>query len=324
MKATTLSKSSFGSGLQCHKRLWIEKRQPELIPPTPAAQQAVFDQGHEVGGWKHVPSDSVFTLARAGAQAWTWWNSGIIRVADLPTGERYSSNQTIQLAVERTGEAYFDAPEIERFLQGLQYPLFYLDFETVMPAVPLFDGCRPYGQVPFQFSLHVQLSPSGDLSHTSFLADGMGDPRPGFLQALQSCIGPSGSIVSYNSGFETARLRELMAHFPAAAWIESILPRFVDADLLKPFRKFAVYHPSQHGSASIKSVLPAFTDLSYDDLTIQEGGTASNQFLRLLKGRVPAQEISGLRESLLKYCERDTYAMVRLVEKLRSLVSAWA
>ena len=497
MRTATLSKSSFASGLQCHKRLWIEKKSPELVPEPSASQQAVFDQGHEIGSWsqklfpdgillsgelefashldasrqalatcrplfepafaipgayaradilkpvdstkwdllevksasnvwesggeiksvhlhdiafqlyvyreagvevrkaylvflnrnyvrrgeidphqlfrfedvtnqveallpsiphqldslaqvlsgpsvpdvqigpqcnapyecrlkphcwKHVPGDSVFTLTRAGAKAWTWWKSGIFRVADLPEGERYSANQAIQITVERTGETYFDESEVERFLEGLRYPLHFLDFETVMPAVPLFDGCRPYAQVPFQFSLHVQQSPGGALTHTGFLADGTGDPRPGFLEALQSCLGPSGSIVSYNSGFETARLRDLIASFPSADWIDSILPRFAEADLLKPFQKFALYHPSQHGSASIKAVLPAFTDLSYDDLTIQEGGTASNQFLRLLKGQVPAQEISGLRDSLLRYCERDTYAMVKLVEKLRFMV----
>ena len=82
------------------------------------------------------------------------------------------------------------------------------------------------------------------------------------------------------------------------------------------------YHPSQHGSASIKAVLPAFTDLSYEDLAIQEGGTASSQFLGLLKGLIPKEEISKLRENLLKYCERDTMAMVILVEKLRLMLGA--
>ena len=46
-------------------------------------------------------------------------------------------------------------------------------------------------------------------------------------------------------------------------------------DLLLPFRGFRYYHPQQHGSASMKAVLPALTGSGYEDLAIQEGGTAS-------------------------------------------------
>ena len=270
--------------------------------------------------WKDVPNDSVFTLTHAGAKAWTWWNDGIIRVADLPPAEKYSATQSIQIAAERTRETHLDAAAVQRFLEGLRYPLHFLDFETIMPGVPMFDGCRPYAQVPFQFSLHLQMSLGGELTHVDYLADGSGDPRQSFLRALQASIGPEGSIVSYNSSFETSRLRELATQFPGhAAWINQALVRFDNADLLQPFRSFAVYRPEQHGSASIKSVLPAFTELCYDDLSIQEGGAASNQFLGLLKGLVPATDIPRLRENLLKYCERDTLGMVKLVEKLRSM-----
>jgi hypothetical protein len=273
--------------------------------------------------WKHVPADSVFTLTHAGERVWTWWNDGVIRVADLPPSEKYSSNQSIQITAERTQQSHIDEPAARQFLEGLTYPLHFLDFETIMPAVPMFDGCRPYAQVPFQFSLHLQKSPGGELTHVEYLADGADDPRPGFLRALQASLGTEGSIVSYNSPFEMGRLRELAIQFPDhSAWINQALVRFENADLLQPFRSFALYHPSQHGSASIKSVLPAFTDLGYDDLAIQEGGTASNQFLGLLKGLVPLAEIPTLRANLSKYCERDTFAMVKLVEKLRLLVDA--
>jgi hypothetical protein len=211
-----------------------------------------------------------------------------------------------------------DAPTVQQFLEGLRYPLHFLDFETIMPAVPMFDGCRPYTQTPFQFSLHIQNSAGGELTHLAYLADGSGDLRPGFLQALQAGLGPEGSIVSYNSSFEMGRLRELASQFlDHAAWLNQALVRFENADLLQPFRSFALYDPSQHGSASLKAVLPAFTGLGYDDLAIQEGDFASIQFLRLLKGQIPKEEISGLRENLLKYCERDTLAMVKLVEKLQ-------
>lgn len=284
---------------------------------------APYECGLKAHCWKHVPADSVFTLTRAGKRAWTWWNSGVMRVADLPSTEKYSPKQTIQITVERTRASHMKARAIERFLEGLHYPLHFLDFETIGPAVPMFDGCRPHAQVPFQFSLHIQKSPGGEVTHLDYLADASGDPRPGFLRALLASLGPEGSIVSYNSSFEISRMRELATQFPNyAAWIIQALVRFEEADLLKPFRSFAVYRPEQHGSASIKSVLPAFTELSYDDLAIQEGGTASSQFLRLLNGLIPAAEIDNLRQNLLSYCERDTFAMVKLVEKLQLLCCA--
>jgi hypothetical protein len=238
-------------------------------------------------------------------------------VSDLPQTETFSEKQSVQIAVERSRQPHVDVAAVQRFVAGLRYPLNFLDFETVMPAVPIFEGCRPYSQVPFQFSLHLQNSSTDELKHREYLADGSDDPRGGFLQALQASLGTEGSIVSYNASFETSRLRELASQYPEhREWINLALPRFHDADLLALFRSFALYHPDQHGSASIKSVLPAFTDLSYSDLSIQDGGTASNQFLLLLKGLVPPNEISDLRGNLLKYCERDTLAMVKLVEKL--------
>jgi hypothetical protein len=270
--------------------------------------------------WKDVPADSVFTLIRGGAKAWTWWNEGLVRVIDLPTSERYSAAQSIQIQAERTQEQYLDILAIQQFLSGLRYPLYYLDFETVMPAIPLFDGCRPYAQVPFQFSLHVQQTPGGPVAHVQYLAEGGGDPRLDFLEALRAAIGTEGSIVSYNSTFEKTCLRNLASQFlEHAGWINEAFARFENADLYAPFRSFSLYDSRQHGSASIKEVLPAFTDLGYDDLAIQEGGSASTQFLGLLQGQIPPEQIPALRQNLLDYCERDTFAMVKLVEKLRAL-----
>jgi hypothetical protein len=271
--------------------------------------------------WKAVPADSVFTLTRAGVRAWAWWKAGIEHVADLSAGEKYSFNQTIQIAAERSGTVHVDKRAIGEFLAGLRYPRYYLDFETVMPAVPLFQGCRPYAQVPFQFSLHIQPGPGEEITHVEFLADGTGDPRVAFLAALQDKLGTEGSIITYNAAFELQRIRELALHAPqSGVWVASILPRFENADLLAPFRKFSLYDPRQHGSASLKAVLPAFTDMNYDGLAIKEGGTASNQFLRLLQGLVPPQEVAVLRKDLLAYCELDTCAMVELVEALDVLI----
>jgi hypothetical protein len=143
--------------------------------------------------------------------------------------------------------------------------------------------------VPFQFSLHRQAAPGAKPEHHGFLADGRGDPRPDFLNRLRDCIGDKGSVVVYNAKFEKGVLDKLAASHPEhGGWIEGATARL--SDLLEPFQCFDYYHPEQHGSASIKAVLPVLTGRSYADLEIQEGGQASLEYLRVHLGNVPEEE----------------------------------
>ena len=133
--------------------------------------------------------------------------------------------------------------------------------------MPLFDGTRPYQNIPFQFSLHIQREPVGETEHHWHLADGPRDPRPELLERLREGIGNEGSVVVYNQSFEEGVLRDLGTAFPAyREWSEGVIARLVD--LIVPFRSFHYYHPGQKGSASIKSVLPAVTGSGYEGLAI--------------------------------------------------------
>jgi len=153
----------------------------------------------------------------------------------------------------------------------------------------------------------------------AFLADGDGDPRPAFLASLGAALGPQGSIVAYHDRFERQRLEEAADAFPEhRAWIHAILPRFVD--LIEPFREFHYYHPEQNGSASLKAVLPVLGARGYDHLEVQEGSTASREFLRLRDGGVEPAERERVRRALLDYCARDTEGLVEIVDALRRLV----
>lgn len=218
------------------------------------------------------------------------------------------------------GPRQVDAVSLQRFLGDLQYPLHFLDFETFNSAIPLFDGTRPYGQVPFQFSVHHQASPGAPTTHTGFLADGQGDPREAFIEALLNAIGPVGDVIAYNLPFESARLRELGEQFPAyQPALEALRAR--GKDLLIPFRSGWYYEPAMGMSNSIKSVLPALVpDLRYDGMTIADGETASRQFVQLLGGQF-AGDIAQLRADLLAYCALDTLAMVRILGVLENAVS---
>ena len=197
------------------------------------------------------------------------------------------------------------------------YPVHYLDFETLNTAIPLFDGIRPYQQVPFQFSLHVVQQPGDAPEQHAFLGDASTDPRRGLLAALRASIGSEGSIVAYNKSFEIGVLHTLGRAFPEyKAWAEGVCDRMVD--LLVPFRGFNYYNPIQRGSASLKRVLPALTGEGYDGLAISDGSLAGLAYLSCGAG-MSAEEIQQIRTNLLEYCGLDTSGMIQIVERLTEL-----
>ena len=211
-----------------------------------------------------------------------------------------------------------DQKALDRFLASLRYPVHYLDFETVMPAVPLFSGTRPYEQIPFQFSCHVVRRPGDEPEHARFLARNADDPRPAFARRLMEAVGEEGSVVVYNAPFERGIIRTLgQAGLLEDDWTENVLDRTVD--LLAPFRSFAVYHPDQGGSVSMKNVLPALTGRGYDDLAIAEGQTASAEYFRVTYGDVSDEERDSVYRQLTDYCAQDTLGMMHIVDRLTEL-----
>lgn len=270
--------------------------------------------------WSFVPKGSVFDLYYGGKKCWRLHQAGVTNLKDIPESVHLTERQTIQRKVALTGQPHIDRKALTRFLKRLKYPISYIDFETFSTAIPLFDGLTPFQQVPFQFSLHRVDAPGATPEHHAFLADGRVDPRPEFLTRLRDCIGDDGSVVVFNESFERSVLTKLAESFPEhALWIQNVKRRFVD--LLKPFRNFDYYHPDQHGSASIKSVLPVLTSHSYADLEIKEGGQASLEYLRVTFGDAPEAERQKVRQQLELYCGQDTEGMLWIVESLRELTA---
>ncbi|MBA7477583.1 hypothetical protein ES707_12994 [subsurface metagenome] len=290
--------------------------------------------------WDSLPENNVFTLYYGGKKSFEMYNNGIVTIDEIPDDYKLSDKQRIQQACVSSGEPYIDREAIYGFLSSLEYPLHYLDFETISPAVPLFDGVRPYQNIPFQFSLHVVRDEFSQPEHFSFLASGADDPRPAFITNLKKVIGETGSIVVYNAGFETAVLTELTKTLSISGveykdwrgvltvntqpvsqhseWLEGIVERIVD--LLTPFRNFYYYHPLQKGSNSLKAVLPAITGRGYEDLDISDGQIASLSFLSATFGDMPRTERAQVMANLEEYCGRDTEGMLWIVKKLRELI----
>jgi hypothetical protein len=268
--------------------------------------------------WKHIPEYSIFNISRLRAdKKFQLYNQGIVdfNQLDLDTAP-LNSNQKIQVISELENRIFIDKQEIQNFVQELEYPIYHLDFETMTSAIPIYDDSRPYQQLVFQYSLHIEQK-DGEIEHREFLADSNPsiDPRIGFVKQLISDCGDLGSVLVYNIGFEKGKLNELIELYPQYInELNNIVSRL--KDLMVPFQKRWYYTPEMKGSYSIKYVLPALVpELSYQDLEIKEGGTASSTFSEIVQGTFIG-DVEKTRNDLLEYCKMDTYAMVKILEKL--------
>lgn len=201
-------------------------------------------------------------------------------------------------------------PAAGQLLASLAYPRYYLDFETIQFAVPVWSGTRPYAQIPFQWSCHVETASGVTLPH-AFLADGQADPRRDFAESLLKVLGKTSPILVYNQGFECSRMKELAAAFPdLAPALHAANERVVD---LLPITRDHYYHPDMRGSWSIKAVLPTVApELFYDGLTVADGAMAQEAFLEMMHPETTPKRHEQLRQALLDCCVLDTWAMVRL------------
>ena len=268
---------------------------------------------------KHIPEDSIFDFSGMHLKKkYELYRDGIIKLDDVPDDYSLNKNNGIQLDVYKSGESLINKDAIEIFLSDLNHPLFFMDFETFQPAVPLYDNSKPYQQIPFQYSIHLKDKKDGELKHFEFLAEPGEDPRIKFIEGLLNDAKGEGDIVVYNKAFEITRLKEITRDFPQYAdEIEKLILRI--RDLMIPFQRKYYYAPEMIGSYSIKAVLPSLVpELSYDELKIKEGGLASITF-ESLQTETDMIIIAETREQLLEYCKLDTLAMVRILEKLENI-----
>ena len=275
--------------------------------------------------WKYcsrsLPSPSVFDLYRLPfGKKIDYYRKGLVSFRDVfISGNVTSKIQQMQLDHGLSEKsAYIDKDGIRAFLSTLSYPLYFLDFETMMPVIPRYIGTKPYQQITFQYSLHYIEREDGELLHEEFLADGEGDPRRALAEKLCADIPENVCVLAYNKAFECTRIKELAEVYPDLA--DHLLAiRDNIKDLLDPFQAGYYYNRAMGGSFSIKSVLPAiFPDdpsLNYHNLEgVHNGGEAMSLFPKICK--MPPAEREKARHNLLKYCELDTFAMVKVWQEL--------
>ena len=243
---------------------------------------------------------------------------GYHTIFDLPEDLALGPAADRQRRAVQTGRLIVD-PGLAEALAAIEPPAAFLDFETVGLAIPVWDGCHPYDQVPVQFSCHVD-DGAGHVAHREWLADGPRDPRPALAERLVEACAGARTVIAYNAKFERECIENLARAAPGlAAPLEAIAERLVD---LLPIVRNHVYHPDFGGSFSLKRVLPALVPgARYDDLVIADGRAASAEVARLLLNgeETAAEERQAVRRALSAYCGLDTRGLVDLLACLRRL-----
>ena len=296
--------------------------------PQKNISRACFEP-YSCGYWQHcsahLPTPSVFDLYRLSkAKKFEYYNMGIVSFDDIEKTGWFLSpqiNNQVQYYLHDKG-IYADKEGIKKFLDTLSYPLYFLDFETMQSIIPQFKGVSPYAQVPFQYSLHYIEEEGGELKHKEFLAQSGEDPRRTIAESLCENIPDNACCLAYNKSFECARLGELATLFPDLS-IHLMAIRHNMKDLLDVFKGGLYYRKEIGGSFSIKSVLPAMfpndPELDYHNLDGVHNGTEAMNVFPIIQF-LPEEEQEIARHNLLKYCELDTYAMVKIWQELNNLV----
>ncbi len=270
--------------------------------------------------WTNVPSNSVFELGSLDKQTkFKLFNEGYQTIASIPNSEHYHKDVRIQIETHKHQEPYYHTQNLREFLENIHYPVCFLDFEAIMPAVPLFENTKPYEKIPFQYSMHCKKEQNSTTSHFEFIAEPGSDPRPTFLKQLLTDTQGVGSIVVFENNLEKNILNKFKALYPEKGkQIDNRLNRMVD--LRNPFKRMDYYHPEMNGNFDLKAIYKALTGLTGEEAEeIEHGGIASVIYEHLLTETEPVK-IAEQKEQLLAYCKSDTYALVKILESLEKIV----
>ena len=273
--------------------------------------------------YPHVPAYSVYNISRIGSslrKLADFVDAEILAIEDIPAENELSAIQSNQVHVHNMDTEIFKAEEIRYELAKIEYPIYFLDYETLPTAIPLYEGCYPYQQVAFQYSLHIKDTPEAELRHTEYLHLGKTSPIPDLAARLCADIGDEGSVIVWNKKFEGKCNKDMGNQLPHLAdFFTDINNRMYD--LMDIFHKQMYVRKEFQGSVSIKYVLPALVPTcTYDDLKIQDGGAASSTYRRMIWDSIPDEEQGDIADDLLAYCKLDTLAMVEILKHVEERV----
>lgn len=271
-----------------------------------------------------IPEYSIHDIARIGLskkKLADLVDSNIFHIHEVPVHIKLSDIQQNQIDAHRLDKIILNKETIKNELQSLEFPLYFLDYETLPCAIPRYDGFSPYQHIPFQYSLYVVESPDSNPRLIDFLYAEFGDPSTHFVKSLKEHIGDTGSVIVWNKSFECGRNNEIAVRIPEMKeYIESLNGRVYD--LMDIFKKQYYVHKGFRGSTSIKKILPVLVpSLTYKELDIQDGGSAAEMWNRLCTEDLRKEERDTIIKNLKIYCGMDAYAMYAIWKELHNLVS---
>jgi len=245
----------------------------------------------------------------------------ISQIIDVPEELALRPKQVVQIQTNKNNKRIIDKEKIMDFLETFEYPLYFFDYETFSSVIPFFDGCRPYQDYPFQYSLHILDSPDAELRHVEYIHGENSNSMPGLINQLKQDIGVSGTILTWNMSYEKGCNDRMAYLYPGHKEFFEKLNKRIN-DLMIPFFKMWFVDKDFFGSASLKKVLPAMVpELSYKELDVSDGLLARRTWTEtVLEGKNQSQR-KKIMSNLRKYCTLDTYAMVRILEELRRVAS---
>jgi hypothetical protein len=270
----------------------------------------------------HIPDYSIHDISRIGAskkKLEALVEKKIFDLKEIPDDTELSDIQWNQIRSHRSNTRIINHEGIAEELSELEFPLYFLDYETFAPAIPIFSGYSPYQRIPFQFSLHILERPEDDLKHLEYLHEYRSDPSQTVIELLTKHIGTKGRVIAWNKSFESSVNKELCERNPECLATMERINRML-YDLRDVFTKQHYVHPEFRGSTSIKKVLPAIVpDLHYKDLEIHDGAQASDSWWTMVSPATSREESKKIAEELKVYCALDTYAMYAIWNALSGM-----
>ncbi|EAL8538916.1 DUF2779 domain-containing protein [Campylobacter jejuni] len=264
-------------------------------------------------------NENIFNISRLNTnKKFEFYYKNIIDLKDIKDLSNFNENQQIQIKASLNQEIYINKDNIKKFLDTLNYPIYHLDFETFMQAVPEFKGIKPYMQIPFQYSLHIDHKDK--LEHKEFLSECGVDPRYELAKKLINDIPKDVCVLAYNASFEKGVIRNLAITYPELSEYLLNIEKNIK-DLMLPFQNKDYYHYKMQGSYSIKKVLPALIpdmEKAYKDLELIHNGNEAMQSFELMQNMDQNTQVK-YRKALLEYCKLDTLAMVKILKHLEEI-----
>ncbi|MFH1601665.1 MAG: DUF2779 domain-containing protein [Candidatus Shapirobacteria bacterium] len=245
---------------------------------------------------------------------------GIKQLADVPEKLALRPKQVTQIQTTRDNKRIIDKEKIREFLSTFKFPLYFLDYETFSSVIPAFDGCQPYKDYPFQYSLHVLDTPESEIRHVEYLHQENSNPIPGLIKKLKVDIGKKGTILTWNMSYEKGCNDRMAGLYPKYKEFLDCLNEHIH-DLMIPFSEMWFVDKDFFGSASIKNVMPVLApELSYKELGISDGLFARRMWTQTVLEGKNQSERKRIMADLSKYCTLDTFAMVRILEELQKII----